>query len=92
MPGRRWMHAITIHTREELEAARDRLGLSTVPEPVALCDEQGVCFFDEGPDPNARILASILDEQGKLGWQLVQIDYRRDRFICTWRRPADEAL
>jgi hypothetical protein len=87
--GHRWTHDITIYTREDLEAIRERLGLPAASEPIAFCDDRGVCFFDEGFDPNARVLASILDERGALGWQLVQIDYGRDRLICVWRRPRE---
>jgi hypothetical protein len=88
----RWEHEITVHTATEIEALREKLGLSPRgsggAEAAILCDEQGVCFFDDSPDPNIEVLKSILNARSAGGWELVQLDYRADRLICTWKRRA----
>ncbi len=87
-PG--WEHDITVHTLEEIQAARERLGYGTQGSqkkgPAFFCDQQGVCLFDDVPEPNVEALKTILDIQGADGWELVQLDYRRELLICTWRR------
>lgn len=90
----RWEHEITVHTAAEIEAHREEMGLrpsgSEEAGPVILCDETGVCFFDDVPDPNIEVLKSILNARGAHGWELVQLDYRTDRLICTWKRRAED--
>ncbi|MFC1683039.1 ferritin family protein [Candidatus Zixiibacteriota bacterium] len=86
--GLRWEHDITIHTMAEIDAIREKLGQKSPPggEPAVFCDAQGICFFDLGPDQNVEVLKSLLNARGADGWELVQLDYGRDRLICTWRR------
>jgi len=83
-----WEYDITVHTRVEIEAAGGKMHPAAGGEELFLCDDQGVCFFDRTPDRNVNVLRSILNERGAQGWQLVQLDYRRDRLIGTWRRPV----
>jgi bacterioferritin (cytochrome b1) len=86
----RWEHDISVHTMSEIETIRERLGLEAEGEPAVLCDAQGICFFDSKTDPNVEVLKAILNARGADGWRLVQVDYRRDRLICTWRRRRDD--
>ncbi|KPL17790.1 MAG: hypothetical protein AMJ92_10915 [candidate division Zixibacteria bacterium SM23_81] len=90
--GHHWEHDITIHTVAEMMAIRERMGFgpagSDEMERAIICDAQGVCFFDDAPDTNVEVLKSILNTRGAQGWELVQLDYRRDRLICTWRRKV----
>jgi hypothetical protein len=87
MVVQRWEYDISVHTREDIEAVRSGMPPEAGGEEPFLCDDRGVCFFDRTPDGNVNVLRSILNQRGAQGWQLVQIDYRRDRLICTWRRP-----
>jgi len=88
--GFRWEYDITIYTVADIEAVREKLGFASADrkalEPTIFCDDQGVCFFDGLPDPNVEVLKSILDARGADGWELVQLDYRRERLICIWKR------
>lgn len=90
--GLRWEHDITVYTMAEIEAVREKLGLGPADqrelEPTIFCDHEGICFFDGSPDSNVEVLKSLLNAQGANGWELVQLDYRRDRLICTWRRKS----
>jgi hypothetical protein len=83
-----WEHDITVQTMAEIDAIRKDLGQKSTAagEPAVFCDARGVCFFDQEPDQNTAVLKSILDARGADGWELVQLDYGRDRLICIWRR------
>lgn len=88
----RWEHDITIHTVAEMMAIREKMGFGSAgpdeTERAVICDAEGVCFFDDAPDTNIEVLKSILNTRGAHGWELVQLDYRTDRLICTWRRKV----
>ncbi len=56
---------------------------------VLFCDTQGVCYFDEAPDPYVAALKDILNERGENGWELVEILFREKEFICFWRRARE---
>jgi hypothetical protein len=90
--GLRWEHDITVHTRVEIEAIRERLGFGPGNQeglkPTVFCDHEGICFFDSAPNSNVEVLKSILNARGADGWELVQLDYLRDRLICTWKRKS----
>ena len=81
----RWRHRITIHT------AADVLGL--LQEPVEqvpsmiFCDDEGVCYFDAGPNPLTQAMERLLDRVGEEGWELVQIAFRPEQMICFWKQP-----
>jgi hypothetical protein len=84
----RWEYQITTHTAGEVLAVREELGYA--PEegnpPVVYCDTEGVCFFDEAPNPYVEAIVHILNEKGEQGWGLVHIAFRQADFICIWRR------
>jgi hypothetical protein len=84
----RWEYQITTHSAGEVLRVREQLGHA--PEegspPVVYCDTEGVCFFDEAPNPYVDSIVHILNEQGEQGWELVQVAFRQADFICIWRR------
>ena len=67
--------------REELGHPPDPLGLT-----IVYCDTEAQCFFDEVPNPYVEAIVHMLGEKGKGGWQLVQMAFRENDFICVWRR------
>ncbi|NIN68815.1 MAG: hypothetical protein GTO63_29835, partial [Anaerolineae bacterium] len=87
-PMERWEYDITTHAASEVLEAREQLGHP--PDPQALevvyCDTEGVCFFDEAPNPYVEAIIHILNEKGKEGWKLVQVTFRQADFIGIWRR------
>lgn len=80
-----WRHKITVHEPDEI--------LDNLPQvaeeipPAIYCDDEGTCYFDEGPNPFTKAIEQILDEMGKQEWQLVQVAFRPDQMICFWKRP-----
>ena len=52
-----------------------------------VCSEDGAC----GPDADAErtdSLKEILNERGKLGWELVQLAFGRGGALAFWKREA----
>lgn len=84
----RWEYEITTHTAGEVLKVREELGHPREPQgpDVVYCDTEGLCFFDEAPNPYVEAIVHILNEKGKEGWELVQIAFRQNDFICIWRR------
>jgi hypothetical protein len=80
----RWQYRITVHSADEI--------LDTLPEvvgqapPMLFCDDEGACYFDEGPNPYTDAIAALLNEHGEEGWELVQVAFRPQQMICFWKR------
>jgi hypothetical protein len=80
-----WRHRITIHTTADV--------LGVLPEPVEdmppamFCDDEGVCYFDTGPNPLTQAIERLLNNVGEEGWELVQVLFRPERMICFWKQP-----
>ena len=55
---------------------------------VYFCSEVGACSIEEVPADQTRILADILNEKGKQGWELVQVFFGKDGVIALWKRKA----
>ena len=85
----KYEHAITVHTAGEIRAAIPEL-LEEVEPPMLYCDPEGVCFFDDAPNPYLAAIAEVLDAQGEQGWILVQVVLREQDMICFWRRQRSE--
>jgi hypothetical protein len=83
-------YAITVHKADEILAAIPNLPAEEVDPPVLYCDSQGVCFFDDAPNPYLAAIVEILNAQGEQGWILVQVALREQDMICFWRRERSE--
>lgn len=80
-----WRYRLTIYAPDDiLQAASEPVG--DVP-PAIYCDDEGVCYFDEGPNPLTQAIEVLLNEMGEDGWELVQINFRPDQMICFWKQP-----
>jgi hypothetical protein len=84
----RWEYQVTTHSAGEVLRVREQLGYPPVEEspPVVYCDTEGVCFFDQAPNPYVESIVHILNEKGQQGWELVQVTFRQADFICLWKR------
>jgi hypothetical protein len=80
----KWHYRITTHT------TADVLGALTEPveevPPAMFCDDEGVCYFDTGPNPFTQAIERLLDEEGDEGWELVQVAFRPEQMICFWKQ------
>jgi len=80
-----WRYRITTHDAGQV--------LDLLPEPVEdvpptmYCDDEGVCYFDAGPNPFTGAIERLLNEFGKEGWELVQVAFRPQQMICFWKQP-----
>jgi hypothetical protein len=78
-------HTITIYDREGILS---NVASGAPPPSVVFCDTEGVCFFDETPNPYMKAVIDLLDEMGEDGWELVQVIPREQDLICFWRRAS----
>jgi hypothetical protein len=85
----KYEYDITVHKADEILAMISDLATEVEP-PVLYCDSQGVCFFDDAPNPYLAAIVEILNEQGEQGWILVQVALREQDMICFWRRARSE--
>jgi len=81
----KYEYTITVHTADEILASISDVAAEAEP-PVLYCDSEGVCFFDEAPNPYVAAIVEILNAQGEQGWILVQVLPRQQDMICFWRR------
>ena len=82
---KKYEYAITTHKAEDILAkVSDRV--AEAEPPVVYCDTEGVCFFDDAPNPYTAAIVEILNAQGEQGWALVQVALREQDMICFWRR------
>ena len=84
----RYEYAITVHKADEILATIPDLP-ADVERPVVYCDTEGVCFFDEAPNPYIAAIVEILNAQGEQGRILVQVALREQDMICFWRRKRE---
>jgi len=53
---------------------------------IYFCTETGQCNLDEVPFDQTEILAKMLNEKGKQGWELVQISFGKEGLMAFWKR------
>jgi len=85
----RYEHAVTVYDLDDILA---QVASPSAEEPPSMvyCDEEGLCFFDEGPNPYLAAMVGLMNEQGQQGWSLVQFVPRRQELICFWKRKLLE--
>jgi hypothetical protein len=57
---------------------------------VYFCSEAGECSIEEVPADQTRILADILNERGRQGWELVQAFFGKDGIMAFWKRKVKD--
>mgnify|MGYP001073415175 CR=1 FL=1 len=80
-----WRYRITAHEAQEILDSLPRT-VEDIP-PVIYCDDEGICYFDEGPNPFTEAIEHLLTRIGDEGWELVQVSFRPDQMICFWKQP-----
>lgn len=58
----------------------------TFKQVIYFCTETGECTLDEVPGDQTDMLTGILNEQGKQGWDLVQISFGKEGVMAFWKR------
>jgi hypothetical protein len=62
----------------------------TFDKVVYFCSETGQCGLDEVSRDQTRILADILNQKGREGWELVQVAFGQDGLMAFWKRKVKE--
>lgn len=78
-----WEYKVTNHIIEELKKCVD----SSDNKKVFSCDEAGKCMVNDVCKIGTETLASVLNEQGKEGWELIMTNYHHGELLCIWKRP-----
>ena len=87
---KKWEYDITSYTIEQVLAMRAQLGYpAEEASPVMFCTDQGLCFFDNIPNPNTQAIKSILNGKGAEGWELATVAFRTDEMVCFWKRKVE---
>jgi hypothetical protein len=80
-----WRYRITVHAADDvLEALSEPV--EEVPRMI-YCDDEGACYFDNGPNPLTQAIERLLNQVGEEGWELVQVAFRPEQMICFWKEP-----
>ena len=81
----KWRYHITTNDSKDILALLQD-PVSEVP-PMIYCDDEGACYFDQGPNPFTQAIEQLLDETGEEGWELVQVFFRPGQVIGFWKQP-----
>ena len=79
-----WQYHITVHSEDDI-LAELKESVDVVPTMI-FCDDEGACYFDEGPNPLTQAIEVVLNRVGAQGWELVQVAFRPHQIICFWKR------
>jgi hypothetical protein len=50
------------------------------------CSAEGDCSVEDVPDSDSMAVIRVLNERGRDGWELIEILFGRDGYICFWKR------
>jgi len=53
------------------------------------CSEKGECSLDDIPMNQTQLLQELLNKQGALGWNLVQLFFQESGVVAIWARPKN---
>jgi hypothetical protein len=67
-------YQITVHSSESFK------------DLVYFCSEDGSCAVEEIPGDQKSKLENILNEHGKLGWELAQASFGKEGVVIFWKR------
>jgi hypothetical protein len=70
----RFEYAITKHEAERFKHV------------VYFCSEAGECGLDEVPGDQIKMLATLLNEHGQAGWELIQVSFGKGGILAFWKR------
>jgi len=81
-----WEYKVTNHVIEELKKCVD----SSDNKKIIACDEAGKCMVSDVCKIGTVALASVLNEEGKEGWELIMTEYHHGVMLCIWKRPEEK--
>jgi hypothetical protein len=63
----------------------------TFDKIIYFCSKTGTCSIDEVSKHQTKILTAILNNQGREGWELIQISFGKDGVMVYWKRKIKDA-
>ncbi|RLC28670.1 hypothetical protein DRH13_06795 [Candidatus Woesebacteria bacterium] len=80
-----WEYNVTSHIIKELSKCE------ATPEARKLfsCDDEGKCMVNDVCKIGTEALASLLNEHGKEGWELILTNYHHGELLCIWKRAKE---
>ena len=78
-----WEYRITVH---EVPKSKEE-----GKKNVIQCDLAGQCLVHDTSQIGIGWLESILRDQGKEGWELVQSGYHDREFLCIWKKEKEDS-
>lgn len=58
-------------------------------EVVYFCAENGDCEAGDVPSSQVEKLEAVLNQQGRKGWEMVQMSFGRQGVLIVWKRTKD---
>jgi hypothetical protein len=55
---------------------------------VYYCSEAGECTLDQIPRSQEETMQNILNDEGKEGWELLQVSFGKKGFIGFWKKEV----
>jgi hypothetical protein len=80
---RKWEYRITRYQLASL--AKEGEGF---PGGAFHCDDKGRCFLHDTSQAGVDIVREALNEEGKGGWELIQLGYHLGEMMCVWKRAV----
>ena len=53
------------------------------------CSEKGDCSVEDVKGSDSLAVIGVLNERGRSGWELVEILFGGDGFICFWKKELN---
>ncbi|MBW2502694.1 MAG: hypothetical protein JRD39_07105 [Deltaproteobacteria bacterium] len=57
---------------------------------VYYCSEAGECTLDQIPRNQAETLQGILNDEGEMGWELVEVAFGKNGIIGFWKKEVED--
>lgn len=61
---------------------------ATFSSLVYYCSETGECNLDQIPRSQEETLQNILNDEGKEGWELLQVSFGKNGIIGFWKKEV----
>jgi len=78
-----WEYKVTSHIIEELKKCEEQ----SEKRAVFSCNESGSCMVNDVCTMGTSALESVLNENGKEGWELIETNYHHGELLCIWKKP-----
>ena len=59
-------------------------------EVAFFCSESGACGLEQVPGTQREKILDILNERGRLGWELIELFFGKDGIMAFWKRELIE--